>query len=107
MAEKAFRDMGIPVTPGVYNPAATNPPPYGTASYSPGALPPIASIDTSRPEPIGAIVLIAVGMLFLLSTLGVFHMDWIGRGWPVLIILLGAGLLFSRVRSTRRAGGGL
>jgi TM2 domain-containing membrane protein YozV len=90
--EKAMRDAGFPVSGGQYQPIPQVPP----AAYVGG-----------RPEPIGAIVLIAVGMLFLLSTLGVFRVDWIGRGWPVLIIVIGAAMLFKRVRSTPPVGGGL
>ncbi len=33
-----------------------------------------------EPEPVGAIVLIGLGLLFLFGTLGIFHFDWIGRG---------------------------
>ncbi len=90
-AEKAMRDAGFAVPGGQYQ------------SVTPLAVPPYVG----RPEPIGAIVLIAVGMLFLLSTLGVFRLDWIGRGWPVIIIAIGAWLLFRRLRAVPRAGGGL
>jgi hypothetical protein len=89
--EKAMRDAGFNVPSGQYQPVA----PLPMAPY------------VGRPEPIGAIVLIAVGMLFLLSTLGVFRLDWIGRGWPVIIIVIGAWLLFRRLRATPRVGGGL
>jgi hypothetical protein len=92
-AEKAMHDAGFPA-------------PGGSTPYQP--LPPVPMAPyVGRPEPIGAIVLIAVGMLFLLSTLGVFRFDWIGRGWPLIIILIGAWLLFRRVRATPRIGGGL
>ncbi len=40
--------------------------------------------------PIGAIILIVLGTLFLLNTLGVFYSwNWFGRYWPVLLIVLG------------------
>ncbi len=55
-----------------------------------------------RPEPIGAIVLIIVGMLFLFSTLGFLRFDWIGHGWPIIVIAVGAWLL---VRHMRESGG--
>lgn len=89
-AEQAMRDAGMPLAGGGYQPIAAPLPVYPV-----------------RSEPVGAIVLIGVGVLFLLSTLGIFRWDWIGRGWPLLIILIGAGLLFSRARSMRRMGGGL
>ena len=93
---KALHDMGAPVTGAGYDP-----PPFSAVS------PAVPLAYAGRPEPIGAIVLIAVGMLFLLSTLGVFEWRWIGHGWPILIIALGAWLLFRRARTAPPAGGGL
>jgi hypothetical protein len=55
---------------------------------------------------VGAIVLIALGMIFLLGTLGLFHFDWIGRGWPLIIIGLGVWLFFKRAREIKPPGGG-
>lgn len=68
----------------------------------PGAVPP--GFDPTmmppprRREPVGALVLIGLGVLFLLNTLDVFHFNWIGRLWPLLIIFLGAGLFYRRTR---------
>ena len=76
--------------------------PYaGPPSHAPGAQAyiPVAQplpVPPRRGEPIGAIVLIAVGLLFLLSTLGVLNVDWISRGWPLLVLLLGIWLLIRR-----------
>ncbi len=39
--------------------------------------------------PIGAIILIGLGVLFLLENLGRFHFDWVGQLWPVILIALG------------------
>lgn len=47
--------------------------------------------------PIGPIVLIALGVLFLLDTLHVLELQEIGRFWPVLLILIGAYLLYARL----------
>ncbi len=47
--------------------------------------------------PIGPIVLIAVGVLFLLDTLNIIQFNEIGRFWPVLLIALGAIMLYNRV----------
>ena len=80
-------------------PAWTTPPPAG---YQPVAAP-YPPPPPPRGEPIGAIVLISVGLLFLLSTLGILNEDWIGRGWPILILLLGLWLLFRRVRTPEPA----
>ena len=55
-------------------------------------------LATRRPEPIGAIVLIVVGMLFLFSTLGIFNFDWIRHGWPIIVIAIGIWMLVRRMR---------
>jgi hypothetical protein len=65
------------------------PDPFGLAATFGGG----AKIETSK-IPLGAIVLILVGALFLLHTLGLaeFGLD---RFWPVILIVLG-GWLFAR-----------
>ncbi len=65
------------------------PDPFGLAATFSGG----AKIETSK-VPMGAIVLILVGVLFLLHTLGLteFGLD---RFWPVILILLG-GWMFAR-----------
>ncbi len=87
-------------------------PPPG-ASYAPPPPPfpdvppvPLFRDMARRNEPVGAIVLIALGMIFLLGTLGLFHFDWIGRGWPLIIIGLGVWLFFKRAREIKPPGGG-
>lgn len=47
--------------------------------------------------PIGPIVLIAIGVLYLLNTLDVIDWRVIGRYWPVILIVVGAWMLYSRV----------
>jgi hypothetical protein len=74
----------------------------GQPAYTPVPAP---VMYAGRPEPVGAVVLIVVGTLFLLSTLGLFRLHWIGHSWPLLIIFIGAWTLFSRVRSGRQGGG--
>jgi hypothetical protein len=56
--------------------------------------------------PIGPILLIAIGVLFLLDTLNLIHFREIGRFWPVLLILLGAYMLWSRVTAAPAAPNG-
>lgn len=75
----------MPPPAPAYTPIFSTPPPV--------TPPPLSA---RRGEPVGAIVLIAVGLLLLMSTLGVFDMDWVGRGWPVLILILGFWLLVRR-----------
>jgi TM2 domain-containing membrane protein YozV len=73
------------------------PPPYGEP-YAYPPMPPMPPEAPHRSEPIGAIVLIGLGLLFLFGTLNVFRFDWIGHGWPVIIIVVGVWLLFRRTR---------
>jgi hypothetical protein len=49
-------------------------------------------------KPIGAVVLIAIGVLVLLGNFGVLQHEWFSKSWPVLLILVGAWLLRDRLR---------
>ncbi len=86
-------------------PAQPVPPPPGPSASAwaatPGSPYPTADLQpqTRRSEPVGAIVLIVMGLLFLLSTLGWLNVDWIGRGWPLLLMLAGGWLLYRRVHN--------
>jgi hypothetical protein len=53
---------------------------------------------TSR-APLGPILLIMLGVLFLLDTLRVIEFRELARFWPVLLILVGAFMLYNRVTS--------
>ena len=46
--------------------------------------------------PVGALVLIGLGVLFLLNTMGLFHTYWIHRLWPLILIVIGVWLLVKR-----------
>jgi TM2 domain-containing membrane protein YozV len=54
----------------------------------PAGMPPDAC-DVAPRAPVGAFVLIGLGVLFLLNTMGWFHWHWMGRFWPVFLIALG------------------
>jgi len=47
--------------------------------------------------PVGAITLIGLGVLLLLSTMDVIQLRYLLRYWPVLLILAGAYMLYVRV----------
>jgi hypothetical protein len=47
--------------------------------------------------PVGPIILIALGVLFLFNTLGFLRIEDIVRWWPVALIVLGGYLLYSRL----------
>jgi hypothetical protein len=50
-----------------------------------------------RKEPVGAVVLIALGLLFLLGQLDIFHGRLIEFSWPLLLICLGVWLIVRRL----------
>jgi hypothetical protein len=76
-----------------------------------GAVPPFQSVPTAYPGlsleprgrryPVGAVVLIVIGALLLLQTLGIFDGDWIGRAWPLIIIGAGVWLLYRKTLDAR------
>lgn len=83
--------------PGTYSggqPGVPIPPP-GVGSYPPPFDP---SMPPRRRQPIGAFILIGLGVLFLLNTLNVFDFNWFGKLWPLLIIAFGALLFVRRTR---------
>jgi hypothetical protein len=57
----------------------------------------------SSSVPMGPIVLIAIGILFLLHSLHVLDFRAIGRFWPVVLIAIGGAMLFARLRSRTAA----
>ncbi|MBZ5627773.1 MAG: B-box zinc finger protein [Acidobacteriia bacterium] len=52
-------------------------------------------VDFNR-IPVGALVLIGLGVLFLLNTMGLFHTYWIHRLWPLILIAIGVWLFVKR-----------
>jgi hypothetical protein len=50
--------------------------------------------------PVGAITLIALGVLLLLSTTDVIQLRYLLRYWPVLLILMGAYMLYVRLEGS-------
>ena len=50
--------------------------------------------------PVGAITLIALGVLLLLSTTDVIQLRYLLRYWPILLILTGAYMLYARIAAS-------
>ena len=48
--------------------------------------------------PVGAIILIGLGVIFLLDQFGWFRFDWFGRFWPLILIAVGVSVLMKRTR---------
>lgn len=64
-------------------------------------MPPVPPVGWRRREPIGAVVLIALGVLFLLAEFGVFPGRIFGYLWPLLLIALGVWLIARRLADSR------
>ncbi len=75
------------------------PPPPGYAPVPPTYAGVNYAEVARRDLPIGAIVLIGLGVLFLFGSLGLLRFAWIGHLWPLLIIGLGIWILVRRARS--------
>jgi len=54
--------------------------------------------ETESQRPIGALVLIGLGIFFLLDTLGVLNSVWIWRLWPLALIAVGVLLIWKRTQ---------
>ena len=89
-----------------YMPPQT-PPWTPTTNYDPNAppgmppVPPVPPLYWRRKEPIGAVILIALGVLFLLGQLDIFNGRMWEFTWPVMLIGLGVWLVIRRLGQGR------
>ncbi len=89
-----------PPAPG-YTAAGAYPPPPGYAPVPPAVpLDPMMPMLGRRDLPLGAILLIGLGVLFLFVSLGLVHERWLSHSWPLLIIALGVWIMVRRARFT-------
>ena len=65
-----------------------------------GQAPPIHVGRVMSDKPIGPLILIGLGVLFLLEELHLFRIGWIFRYWPVFLIAIGAWMLYRRQQSS-------
>ncbi len=77
----------------------------GAEGYPPGTIPPIPPIPPvpgiwRRKEPVWAIVLIVLGIIFLLQSMG-FVADLFRYAWPLLLIGIGVWLIVRRLGYAR------
>ncbi len=101
------REMGLPAPdPFGFNQL------FGSGNLSPGVAAgavPVAGNPSTVPAepvetescsrvPIGAFILIGLGVLFLLDEVGWLHFDWIWRFWPLILIAIGVRVLIKRQR---------
>ena len=83
---------------GVYQPpVAGEPQPPYQDPFSPPPPPPVC---WQHNVPVGAVVLIALGLLFLLGQLDVFHGRLMEFAWPLLLIALGVWLIVRRIEES-------
>jgi len=58
------------------------------------------ALPQQRRTPMGAIVLIALGLIFLLANFGLLHKEWLLKGWPIALVALGVWILFDRMKGS-------
>ena len=97
-----------PVQPAAGTPSSFVPPVAPTGMDVPpaavvGSVPPVepvvdADCGSGSRVPVGAVILIGLGVLFLLDELGALHFDWIWRFWPLILIAIGIRVLMQRQR---------
>lgn len=61
---------------------------------------PLPETVTGSGKPIGAFVLIFLGVMFLLANFGLLNDDWLARVWPLGLIALGGWTLWQRLGRT-------
>ena len=85
-----------PPAPGFVDPGVPPIPP----------VPPVPPIHWRRREPIGAVILIALGMLFLLGQFNWFSDRIFELSWPILLIGLGVWLIVRRLQDSQGSSQG-
>ena len=60
----------------------------------PGVLP-----ESASGRPLGAIVLIILGVLFLMANFGILQEDWFSKAWPIGLIALGVWLVWDSINA--------
>jgi TM2 domain-containing membrane protein YozV len=64
-------------------------------------MPPVPPLYWKRKEPIGAVVLIALGLLFLMGRLDLFSGRAFSFGWPLILIGLGVWMVVRRMQDSQ------
>ena len=105
---------GPAAEPGVRGPVAGFSPSGQAPPYPAPPVPPIPTNPYDAPEPwrhrhgtgmpTGAVILIVLGVLFLLGNFGILSGDWLDRGWPIVLIVLGVWLVIRRSQTPPSGG---
>ncbi len=56
--------------------------------------------EFGKDKPLGPLILIGLGVLFLLEKMRIFHLSRVFEFWPVFLIVVGVLLLWKRMRPT-------
>ena len=59
-----------------------------------------------RQVPLGAVILIALGLLFLFDTMDIQPLHWMGRAWPLILIVIGVWMFTKRMQPPAAPSGG-
>jgi Domain of unknown function (DUF5668)/B-box zinc finger len=57
-------------------------------------------LESEGKKPVGAIILIGLGVLFLLANFGLLQSEWFSKTWPLALIVLGIWILLGRMRKS-------
>jgi TM2 domain-containing membrane protein YozV len=108
------REMGVaPPDPFGFNNLFGSPNAKAVPGVAAGVVPAAGSVAAGVPQaqplpedaeccppsrvPMGAIILIGLGVVFLLDEVGWLHFDWIWRFWPLILIAVGIRILMRRL----------
>lgn len=80
--------LGLPVT-GFFGETATS-------EAAPGDVAGAPSGGSQRHHYTGSIILIVLGVVFLLATLGVLNSHWIWNFWPLVLVAIGVAMILKR-----------
>jgi TM2 domain-containing membrane protein YozV len=92
---------GPPPAPAASVPVSAASAPGSAATGTPGDVPQADATYEEEPHsrvPVGAFILIGLGVLFLLGEIGALHFDWLWRFWPLILIAIGVRILMQRQR---------
>ncbi len=89
------------VYPGTYEQGAYQAPPTPPPGFTPDPTEYWRPLFWRRKEPIGAVILIGLGLIFLLDRLDIFSGRLLEFAWPVLLIGVGAWMIVRRVGDTK------
>jgi hypothetical protein len=56
-------------------------------------------LDGPGRKPVGAFVLIGIGVLLLMGNFGWLQRDWFEKSWPIGLVVIGGWLLWDRMKA--------